>query len=189
MNTYLAIVFPVFILMMLGPTVYIVIECHLYGAISIEPALFCGFCFLGVSFIFYMIAIRGRGLEQFYGIGYFDEKGFTIKIPFMRKKHIKYADCKELGIAYYVHGIRDSGEYGCGTYCFYIYFTCGIFDEKYRAHVNRWKLMRNNAKIGFNKELYDYLVSVLPKHQADILRYDYARLNVGKKRKIWENKL
>ena len=189
MNTYVAIAFPVLVLAMLSVSVFFTMIVNLHGAFSIESTFLGVFCFLASFFIFYMIAIRARGLEQFYGIGYFDEKGFTIKIPFMRKKYIEYAKCKELGIAYYVHGAGQSGELGYGTYCFYIYFSYGIFNEKYRSHINQWHLTRTNAKIGFNKELYDYLVSVLPKNQADVLRHDYVRFDLGKKRKIWETKL
>lgn len=162
----------------------------LFVCIPVEGVgIFSALCVLCAIWLFYTMGIRDRRLELYYGIAHFDEKGFVIKIPLMKKKYIEYAKCKEIGIAYYVHGIGQPGETDCGTYRFYIFFTYGTFDEKYRTKIVQWRLTKNNAKIGFSKDLYDYLLTVLPERQADILRHDYARLNVGKKRKIWETKL
>ena len=108
---------------------------------------------------------------QFYSWGTFTNKGITIKSIFSKKCiEIEYAKCKSIGIGLYVHGVMGSDV---GSKVKYIFFSYDEFEEPFRLNMNLWHPSETRIKVGYNKKLYDYLLTVLPEEQATVLKSDY----------------
>lgn len=159
-----------FILFIIGPLIFaIVILSTGIDFFSIIIALWCIACpiLLGIY------ARQGNIGLQCFSWGVFNEKGIQIKTPFSRKHiEIEYAKCKSIGIALYVHGVMNSDV---GSKVKYIFFSYEPFNEEFRLNINQWQPSPTRIKVGFDKKLYDYLLTVLPEEQADCLKSDYEK--------------
>ena len=110
--------------------------------------------------------------DQLYSWGTFTCDGVRITNGFTRGSTIEYDKCKSCGIAFYVHsGLHTKA----GTKIWFIYLSCDYFDESYRSTMNLWKPSPTRIKVQFSKELYDYLLIVLPPKQSKMLARDYRR--------------
>lgn len=167
MTIYGAIIMPLFII---GPLIFaIVILTTGIDFISAFIALWCVGC--SIIAIIYMRQVRID--LQCYSWGMFNEKGIQIKTLFSKKNiEIEYKKCQSIGIGLYVHGVLNSK---LGSKEKFIFFSYRAFDEKYRLNINLWKPSATRVKVGFNKELYEYLLTVLPKQQANWLKRDYEK--------------
>ncbi|MBE6549125.1 MAG: hypothetical protein E7670_01710 [Ruminococcaceae bacterium] len=110
---------------------------------------------------------------QLFSWGTFQDKGVQIKTIFSKPIFLDYEKCKYCGIGYYVHGILNSKA---GSNVFFIFLSYDAFDEAYRSKMNLWKPSKTRIKVGFNKKLYNHLITVLPKKQALKLIKDYETL-------------
>ena len=89
-----------------------------------------------------------------------------------KKNTIIYSKCKGCGIGFYTHGVLNSN---IGTRRYFIFMSYDVFDETYRSNINLWKPSDTRIKVKYSKELYDYLVSVLPENKAKRLLSDYKK--------------
>ncbi len=130
--------------------------------------LFLGCILCSVVLILYLMMVS----IQLYSWGYFKSSEVTIKSFLSKPYSIQYSKCCGCGIGYYTHGILNSHV---GTKVHFIYLSYEPFVEKYRSKMNLWKPSNTRIKVKFSKELYDYLISVLPKTQALMLARDYKK--------------
>lgn len=110
--------------------------------------------------------------NQIYSWGQFSDDHVLVKTLFAKSCSIAYAKCFGCGIGYYTHGILNSQG---GTKIYYIFLSYDKFDEQYRSKINLWRPTKTRIKVGFSKELYEYLAAVLPKAQAQMLIQDYKK--------------
>ena len=54
-----------------------------------------------------------------------------------------------------------------------IFFSLEPFEESYRLRMNEWKASPNTIKISFDRELYQFLLTVLPHGYTWRLEHDY----------------
>jgi len=59
---------------------------------------------------------------------------------------------------------------------YFMFLSYDLFDESFRWNMNLWKSSQTRIKVQFNKKLYDYLLTVLPKDLSQMLRRDYEML-------------
>ena len=110
------------------------------------------------------------GKDIFYSWGYFGEKGILIKSPFAKRKFLEYEKLKSCGLTFFLYNTLSGNV--CPTVVF-IYFSYDYSCPGYIGANSAWKTKAPHTKVEFNKELYDYLMSVLPKKQARMLSSDY----------------
>lgn len=163
MTAYVAIFYPIFLI---GPIVFAVIALlSEISFVTVWIALYCIVC----TAVFIVYALKFNILLQLYSFGKFTGKGIEIRAGFFHKFTLSYSKCKSIGIARYTHGILRS-QYG-SKYT-YIFFSYEPFDEKYRTNINQWKPTKTHIKVGFNRRLYAYLLTVLPERQVCLLERD-----------------
>lgn len=155
------------ILFIVGPLIFgVVILTTGIDFYSIIIALFCV-----AAPIFMIIVIRQTRLYLLcYSWGTFDENGVHVKSLFSKNFEIEYAKCKSIGIGLYVHGVLNSD---LGSKEKYIFFSYGGFREQFRLNINQWQPNETRIKVKYSKKLYNYLLTVLPEEQANVLKNDY----------------
>lgn len=109
---------------------------------------------------------------QIYAWGHFDNNSVRVTALFTKPFSIVYAKCFGCGIGYYTHGILNSQ---IGSKIYYIFLSYDRFDEQYRERINLWIPTRTQIKVKFRRDLYDFLIAVLPKTQARMLERDYKQ--------------
>lgn len=164
MTAYAAIVMP---LLCLFPLILMVLA--LTSKISFATVFISIWCALGI--IFFGIWLKQISF-QLYSWGTFKKDRVVIKSIFRKKQEILYEKCRGCGIGFYVHGILGSRA---GSNIFFIYLSYDPFDEKYRAHMNKWAPTDTRIKVAFNCKLFDYLLEHLPYKQAKMLQRDYEK--------------
>ena len=113
------------------------------------------------------------GYKQLYSWGRFGENGVEIQMLFSKKKTmLQYRKCRECGIGFYTHGILNSAV---GTKVYFIFLSQDVLDETHRTNMNLWKPGEFGIKVAFDKKLYIYLLSVLPKKLQQKLQKDYNK--------------
>ena len=128
------------------------------------------FALCGVGGVIIGILMMHKFSLLFYSWGTFDEKSIHIKSLFSKNFEIEYEKCKSIGIGLYVHGVLGSD---LGSKERYIFFSYGGFREQFRLNINQWQPNETRIKVKYSKKLYDYLLTVLPKQQAKMLKNDY----------------
>ena len=113
---------------------------------------------------------------QLYTWGDFLRDGVRVKTLFSKTYMFQYTRCFGCGIGYYTHGILNSK---IGTKVYFIFLSYDKFDENYRSRINLWKPTKTRIKVKFNKDLYDFLIAVLPKTQSQMLSRDYKKYETG----------
>ena len=165
-----AIMAPVFILvpLLLG-----------IGALCAEISVASGALFLGclVCDVVWVLYIKNTA-NQLYSFGHFMSEGVQIITPFCKPQIIIYKKCFGCGIGYYTHGILNSQV---GSKIYFIFLSYNAFDEYYRSRINLWKPTNTQIKVEFNKKVYDYLLTVLPKTQARKLVRDYQNMEMERR--------
>ena len=81
----------------------------------------------------------------------------------------------------YRHAFMNLQNSLLGSNVYFIFMSVDYFPEKYRAQINLWKPSQKQIKVQFSKKLYSYLMTVLPKKQAMMLKGDYER-TLGRKK-------
>lgn len=164
MDIFCAVVYPLFIV---GPIFFAFVA--LSSEISFATIFVAAMCFCCT--VLCSVYLR-KIYIQFYSWGVFRDDGIHIRSGLFKKYVLKYENCKSIGIGMYTHGILNSSV---GSKVKYIFFSDEPFEEKYRLQINLWRPTTSRIKVGFHKELYDYLLTVLPKHQANSLKHDYEK--------------
>lgn len=80
----------------------------------------------------------------------------------------------------YRHAFMNSQNSLLGSNVYFIFMSVDYFPEKYRTQINLWKPSQKQIKVQFSKKLYSYLLTVLPRKQAMMLKSDYER-TLGRK--------
>ena len=117
------------------------------------------------------IYIRDIG-TQLYSWGSFQNEAVQIMTGISKSSTMVYKKCKGCGIGFYIHGILNSKA---GTKIYFIYLSYDMFDESFRSNINLWKPSPTRIKVEFSKKLYDYLLTVLPRKQSQMLSRDYEK--------------
>jgi len=112
---------------------------------------------------------------QLYSWGQFSDKGVQVKPLFAKQYFIEYAKCFGCGIGYYTHGFLNPQA---GIRYYYIFLAYDKFDEQYRTRINLWRPTKTQIKVKYSKELYNFLIVVLPKTQAKALEQDYKKYKI-----------
>ena len=113
---------------------------------------------------------------QLYTWGRFSDKSVQVKPFFAKPYFIEYTKCFGCGIGYYTHGFLNPQV---GIRIYYIFLSYDEFDEQYRTTINLWRPTKTRIKVKFSKELYDFLLAVLPRTQARALKQDYKKYKTG----------
>lgn len=116
-----------------------------------------------------------KAKNQLYSWGEFKENAVYVSVLFQKQFTIEYDKCKSCGIGMYRHAFMNSQNSKLGSNVFFIFMSLDYFPEKYRTQINLWKPSQRQIKVQFSKKLYSYLMTVLPKKQAMMLKADYER--------------
>ena len=139
-------------------------------------SVLCAFiCLLAV--IFWGLYARQCALQLYAWIS-LNQSSVRVKALLTKPFVIWYKDCKCIRIGYYTHGIANSS---IGSKVYYIILSHSVLNERDLACINLWKPSKSGIKIGFNKKTYNYLLSVLPEKQRQLLFQDYCTLFQKKK--------
>lgn len=169
-TAYAAIVSPLFVF---GPPLF---GFSMLSAGISGPAVLLAIAGIACAILWgkYIMDIR----NQLYSWGDFQSEGVEIRTAFSKSITMLYKKCKGCGIGFYTHGILNSKA---GTRVYFIFLSYEAFDDSFRADINLWRPSQTRIKVEFNKKLYDYLLTVLPRAQALMLRLDYERYVKQKK--------
>lgn len=113
--------------------------------------------------------------SQLLSWGDFQDKAVYVHTLFQKKFSLDYEKCRSCGIGMYRHAFMNSQNSILGSNVFFIFMSLDYFPEKYRTQINLWKPSQRQIKVRFSKKLYFYLMTVLPKKQAMMLKADYER--------------
>lgn len=141
------------------------------------PTIFLMIGGLVCTFIWFLYLFKVR--NQLYSWGDFGCDSVRITTLFSRRKEIKYSKCKSCGIGYYTHGILNSKA---GTRVYFIFLSYDFFEEKNRANINLWKPSDTRIKVQYSQKLYNYLIEFLPSQQSRMLKKDYEKMFLEKKK-------
>ncbi len=165
MTAYAAVICP---LLVIAPLLFAIVAlCS-----EVSPAtLFLSALCCGCS-IFYAVYIQKEAL-QLYAWGVFKETAVRVRCFLRNDFVLDYAKCVGVGIEYYNHNVIHTNIV---SKVFFIYLSYDYYDTKYRGKINLWKPNNRRIKVQFDKQLYEYLLSVLPKKQAMMLQQDFRVL-------------
>ena len=104
--------------------------------------------------------------SQLYTWCIFEDDGVAIKTLFSKKYKLYYTQCRDIGVIYYIHGILNSR---LGSKQFFIYLSYDMIPAKCINEANHLIPTKTTIKISYNKSTFNYLTSVLPKKQKEIL--------------------
>jgi len=164
MTAYAAIVLPIFCFL---PLIFA------FSMLSIEinfPTVVLSLMCASCTLIWGIYGFREK--NQLYSWAFFKKDRVEVNCLFSKNNTILYEECNSSGIGYYTHGVLNSKA---GTKIFFIFLSYNRFDESFRKNINLWKPSKTQIKVQFNKKLYTYLLSVLPKKQARMLLRDYEK--------------
>lgn len=117
---------------------------------------------------------------QLLSWGTFKDTAVYVSVPFQKPFAIEYEKCKSCGIGMYRHAFMNLQNSLLGSNVYFIFMSVDYFPEKYRTQINLWKPSQKQIKVQFSKKLYSYLLTVLPRKQAMMLKSDYER-TLGRK--------
>lgn len=163
-DAFASLITPLFILLPL----YFAISSLSTGIDAARIMLLIGCIMCAAIWIAYLKQIG----PQLYSWGLFSETSVQVKTLFTKPYYLIYTKCRGCGIGYYTHGILNSQA---GSKIFYIFLSYDNFDEQYRTRINLWKPTTARMKVRFSKEVYDFLITVLPKARAQTLEQDYRQ--------------
>lgn len=113
--------------------------------------------------------------SQLLSWGDFQDKAVYVHTLFQKEFSLDYEKCRSCGIGMYRHAFMNSQNSILGSNVYFIFMSLDYFPEKYRTQINLWKPSQRQIKVQFSKKLYSYLMTVLPKKQAMMLKADYER--------------
>ena len=164
MTAFAAVVCPLFVI---APLLFAIVAlCS-----EVSPAtLFLSALCCGCS-IFYAVYIRKEAL-QLYAWGVFEETAVRVRCFLRNDFALDYEKCLGVGIEHYNH----NAIHNIGSKVFFIYLSYDYYETEYRGKINLWKPNERRIKVQFDKNLYEYLLLVLPKKQAMMLQQDFRIL-------------
>lgn len=139
------------------------------------PDVSCVFALLLIGGAVYIEALLVHFSNIFLSWGTFLEKGIIVKSWFRPAFMIEYAKCCDVGIGMYVP------PYNAGVPNIFIYLSYDPVAKKYLHQINMLRPTERFIKIGYNKKMYNYLMSVLPKQQARMLKESKVESGLAKK--------
>ena len=117
-----------------------------------------------VGFLLYGVVVCGwmikRNHYRLFSVAEFDDKQVIIRTILKKPRTVKYNEFKHCGIAYYAHGVLNTS---LGSTVRYVILTKGAFPSKYCERINQWKFDEETVRVGYSKELVEYLSDVLPR--------------------------
>ena len=165
MTAYAAVICPLLVIAPLAFAV-IVLCSEISGATLFLAALCCG------CSIFYGIYIWKEAF-QLYAWGEFQETAVRVRCLLRKEFALQYENCVGVGIESYRHNAIHTN---IGSKVCFIYLSYDYYDTKYRGKINCWKPNERRIKVQFDQDLYEYLLAVLPKKQANLLQQDFKNL-------------
>ena len=126
---------------------------------------------------YYLFKVR----NQLFSWGIFSKDSVLVSVPFQKNFSLSYDKCQGCGIGSYCHSFLNRGHIGSVIY--FIFLSIEPFDEKYRNQINLWQPSVSRIKTAFNEELYEYLITMLPHKQAEMLKRDYLIMKNHHRRK------
>lgn len=121
--------------------------------------------------IYYLWICRSQLLSW----GDFRDKAVYVHTLFQKEFSIDYEKCRSCGIGMYRHAFMNSQNSKLGSNVYFIFMSLDYFPEKYRTQINLWKASQRQIKVQFSTKFYFYLMTILPKKQAMLLKADYER--------------
>ena len=160
------------ILFIIGPVIFMIVV--LTAQVSVATICLSGFC-ICCSVMWGMILVK-------YGAYVFSwcelsENEVIIKTWFKKPYIIRYDQCSDIGIGFYIHGVMNSS---LGSKHYYIYLSYGRIDESLKSRINHLVSSKTCLKIGYNRKTYEYLLQHLPKSKAISLKADAKKLSLVK---------
>ncbi len=134
-------------------------------------------CLSGSFLTVYLLWANRR---QFFSWGLFLDHAVRILTLFCRESVLDYDECKGCGIGVYRQALLNDASSPLGTNYAFLFLSLKPFPEEYRTRINLWKPSEQQIKVQFDRKLYEYLLSVLPKKQAARLESDYRKYIEGK---------
>ena len=110
--------------------------------------------------------------NQLYSWGVFTKDGIKIKTLFSKNIIMEYMKCNGCGIGFYTHGILNSKV---GTKIYFIYLSYDALDERFQSNINLWRPSTTGIKVQFDAKLFEYLTSIMPLKQSQMLLRDYNK--------------
>ena len=104
--------------------------------------------------------------RDLYSWGEFRQDKLILKTLFCKKVEIAYDVFCDVGISYYIHGVLNTK---LGTKVRFIYLSTSVLNEQQKSNINVMHISKNFIKLRFNKNTYNYLISILPPRQAKML--------------------
>ena len=165
MTAYAAVMCPLFVV---APLLFAIVAlCSEISTATLFLAVLC--C---SSSFFFAIYIHKEAI-QLYAWGIFEETAVRVCCFLRNDFALDYEKCLGVGIEHYKHNAIHTK---IGTKVFFIYLSYDYYETKYRGKINLWKPNERRIKVQFDKNLYEYLLSVLPKKQAMMLQQDFRIL-------------
>ena len=162
MTAYAAVMCPLFVV---APLFFAIVAlCSEISAATLFLAVFC--CCCSGFFVVYMY----KEALQLYAWGVFEESAIRVHCFLREDFTLDYEKCLGIGIEYYNHNAIHTN---ISSKVFFIYLSYDYYETKYRGRINLWKPNERRIKVQFDKNLYEYLLSVLPKKQAIMLQQDF----------------
>lgn len=128
-----------------------------------------------MCFAFFAFSFKKLSRDLF-SWGIFDKDKVIVKTLFSKDIVIEYDKCCDVGVSYYVHGVLNSKV---GTKSLHIYFSYSILNEQQKSNINLMHNSETFIKLSFNKKHYNYLIGVLPKKQAEMLKRSVGKTGDG----------
>ncbi len=167
MTAYAAVMCPLFVV---APLFFAIVA--LCSEISVSTLFLAVLCCSCSSF--FVIYIHKEAL-QLYAWGVFEETAIRVRCFLRDDFTLEYEKCLGIGIEHYNHNAIHTN---ISSKVFFIYLSYDYYETKYRGKINLWKPNERRIKVQFDKNLYEYLLSVLPKKQATMLQQDYKKYNL-----------
>ena len=165
MTAYAAVICP---LLVIAPLLFAIVAlCSEISTATLLLAVLCCSCS-----VIYIIYIQKEAL-QLYAWGVFEETAVRVRCFLRNDFALDYEKCLGVGIEHYNHNAIHTN---IGSKVFFIYLSYDYYETKYRGKINLWKPNERRIKVQFDKKLYEYLLSVLPKKQAMMLQQDFRIL-------------
>lgn len=120
-----------------------------------------------VSLLIYGVVVWGwmtkRNHYRLFTVAEFGENHVVIRTLFKKPRTVNYDEFKCCCMAYYIHGVLNTS---LGSTVRYVILSKEPFPSEYRERVNLWKFDEDTIRVGYSKELVEYLLNVLPRKLA-----------------------
>ena len=128
-----------------------------------------------IVFTVYVATLFAHFSNIFLSWGTFTEEGVSVKSWFRPVFTMEYAKCRDVGIAVYVP------PYNAGVPYIFIYLSYDPIAKRYLHQINELRPTERFIRVGYSKKMYNYLMGVLPKQQACLLKESKVESGLAKK--------